>query len=143
MTNDQIFSSCSTLAMIGWLILILLPFWKTRDRYVLGIIIILFSIVYAWLIVINFDKDLMKSFGTLDGVASLFTNKQMLLAGWIHYLAFDLMIGIYILRNAKIHNINHWLTTPTMLLTFMFGPVGLLVYTLIRTGITKKYLADA
>lgn len=143
MTNDQIFSACSTLAMVGWIILILLPFWKTRDRYVLGIIIILFAIVYTWLIILNFDKDLVNSFGTLDGVASLFLNKQMLLAGWIHYLAFDLLAGIYIVRNARVHGINHWITTPTLLLTFMFGPVGLLLYTVLRLGITKKYLADA
>ncbi|RYF95975.1 MAG: DUF4281 domain-containing protein, partial [Chitinophagaceae bacterium] len=135
--------ACSTLAMIGWIILILFPFWKSRDRFVLGIIVMLFAVVYCWLIIVNFDKDLVKSFGTLDGVATLFLNRQMLLAGWIHYLAFDLFAGIYIVRNAKLHNINHWLTTPTLLLTFMFGPVGLLLYTLLRWGLTKRYLADA
>ncbi|MET0244488.1 MAG: ABA4-like family protein [Flavitalea sp.] len=143
MTNEQIFSACSTAAMIGWVILAFLPFWKSRDKYVLGIIIMLLSATYLWLIAKNFNPGVMENFSTLAGVQSLFHNEEMLLAGWVHYLAFDLFVGVYILRNARANSINHWITVPSMFLSFMFGPIGLLVYTITRTIITRKYLADA
>jgi hypothetical protein len=142
MNPDQVFSICNTLAMAGWIILIFLTFWKKRDEYVFGIIIVLFAIIYSWLIFSSIDRDIFKNFSTLDGVSNLFANRQMLLAGWIHYLAFDLLAGIYIVRNAEKNNINHWLTTPTLMLTFLFGPFGLLLYFLLRWTRTRKYLSD-
>jgi hypothetical protein len=63
-------------------------------------------------------------------------------AGWVHYLAFDLMTGLFIKRNALKHGISHWLLIPCLFLTFMFGPIGLLLYFLIRLIITKQYFAD-
>jgi hypothetical protein len=72
-------------------------------------------------------------FGSLDGVASLFTNRWMLLAGWIHYLAFDLFIGSWEVRDAKEKGINHLWVVPSLGLTFMFGPAGLVLYFLTRT----------
>jgi hypothetical protein len=142
MNPDQVFSICNTLAMAGWIILIFLTFWKKRDQYVFGIIIVLFAIIYSWLIFSSIDRDIFKNFSTLNGVSNLFANRQMLLAGWIHYLAFDLLAGIYIVRNGEKNNINHWLTTPTLMLTFLFGPFGLLLYFLLRWTRTRKYLSD-
>ncbi|HWJ25101.1 MAG TPA: ABA4-like family protein [Flavisolibacter sp.] len=141
MNPDQIFSVCSKLALIGWIILIFLKFWQKRDQFVYGIIIILLAAVYSWLIFASFDKDIFKNFSTLTGVANLFADKNMLLAGWIHYLAFDLLAGIYIIKNAEKNNINHWLTTPTLLLTFLFGPFGLLLYILLRSIITRNFFS--
>ena len=142
MTPDQIFSLCNTTALLGWLVLLFAPFWKNRVYYVFGLIIILFAIIYAWLIFSQFDPGIFKSFGTLDGVAGLFSDKRMLLAGWVHFLAFDLLAGIYITRSAQAHQINHWLITPALALTFMLGPVGVLVYTLIRVVKTRRYFSD-
>lgn len=142
MAPDQIFSLCNTIALIGWIVLIFAPFWKSRMNYVFGILIILFAIVYAWLIFSNFDPTIFKDFGSLDGVAGLFGDKRMLVAGWVHYLAFDLLAGIYIIKSAEKNGINHWLITPALALTFMFGPVGVLLYTLIRLFKTRKYFTD-
>jgi hypothetical protein len=62
----------------------------------------------------------------------LFQNKWLLLAGWIHYLAFDLFIGSWQVRDAAKQGISHWLVIPCLALTFMFGPIGLLLYFLLR-----------
>src|SRR5688572_586542 len=132
MSPDKIFSLCSTLAMAGWIILVFLPFWFHSDKFILGIIITLLSIVYAWLVFDSFRFDDVKKFGSLQGVMELFDNPVMVTAGWVHYLAFDLLAGIFIKRNGIKHNISHWLLVPCLLLTFMFGPVGLLLYMLIR-----------
>jgi hypothetical protein len=143
MAHEQIFSVCSTLAMAGWIILIFLPFWRNRDSYVFGILVVILSIVYAALLLPGFSGETFKSFGTLEGVSQLFTDKQMLLAGWVHYLAFDLLAGIYIIRNAAANNINHWITTPALAATFVAGPVGLLLYTLIRVIRTKSFFTGS
>ena len=142
MNPDQIFSICNTLAMVGWIVLIFFKVWKKRDQFVFGILIMLLAIVYSWLIFSSFDKEIFENFSTLNGVSKLFANKQMLLAGWIHYLAFDLLAGIYIIRNAEKNNINHWLITPALVLTFLFGPFGLLLYYLLRWVKTRKYFSD-
>jgi hypothetical protein len=142
MSPDKIFSLCSSLAMAGWIILIFLPFWFHSDKFILGIIIALLSIVYAWLVIDSFRVDDVKKFGSLQGVMELFDNPVMVTAGWVHYLAFDLLAGIFIKRNGIKHNISHWLLAPCMLLAFMFGPVGILLYLLIRFIKTKQYFAS-
>ena len=142
MTPDKIFEICNSIALAGWLILIFLPFWHNRDKFVVGIIIVLFCIIYTRLILTSFDPSGFKSFNTLDGVMGLFTNRTVVTAGWVHYLAFDLMTGVFIIRNAGMHGINHWLTAPCLFLTFMLGPIGLLLYLLLRLVITRKYFAE-
>jgi hypothetical protein len=142
MTPDKIFELCNSIAMVGWLILMFLPFWSNRDKFIIGIIVTLFAIVYTWLIISSFDPSGFKSFSTLDGVMGLFTNKTMVTAGWVHYLAFDLMTGIFISQNARLHGINHWITVPCLFFTFMLGPIGLLLYLAVRLIATRKYFAE-
>ena len=67
-------------------------------------------------------------FSTLAGVALLFSNPWLLLAGWMHYLAFDLLVGSWEVRDARERGIPHLLVVPCLLLTFMFGPAGWLLY---------------
>jgi len=56
------------------------------------------------------------------------------LAGWVHYLAFDLFIGCWIVLDAQERHIKHLLLVPCLGLTFMFGPVGLLLYFILRAA---------
>jgi hypothetical protein len=142
MSAESVFQLCSTIAPIGWLVLILLPFWHQSDKFILGIIITLFCIVYAWLIFSHFHYSDLKKFGSLNGVMELFKQPEIVVAGWVHYLAFDLMTGIFIKRNAIKHGISHWLLIPVYLLTFMLGPIGLLTYLVIRFVYAKQYFAD-
>ncbi len=142
MSPEQLFSFCNTLAMLSWIILIFFTFWKNRGNYLLSVVIILFALVYSWLIFSNSTIESFRSFNTLDGVSRLFSNKFLLLAGWIHYLAFDLLTGIYIVTNARKNNISYWLIVPALFFTFMLGPFGLLLYFLLRLIITKTYIQD-
>jgi Domain of unknown function (DUF4281) len=139
---ETVFSICSTIAMVGWIILIVLPGWYAADKFIIGIIITLFAIVYAWLLFSTFNFADVSKFGSLNGVMELFRDPAVVTAGWIHYLAFDLMAGLFIRYNAQKNGISHWLVIPCLLLTFMFGPVGLLLYLLIRWMITRDYFAD-
>lgn len=143
MSPDSIFQICSTIAMVGWLLLIIAsPFLQGIDKFLISVIIVLFCIVYAWLITQSFAPADMKNFGSLDGVMVLFQNKTLVTAGWVHYLAFDLMTGIWIKRNSVKYGISHWIIIPCLFLTFMLGPIGLLLYLLIRTIKAKQYFAE-
>ena len=142
MTPDAIFQYCSSLAMVGWLIIIIAsPLWSGFDKFLIGIVITLFAIVYTWLVLQSFNPGDFQKFGSLDGVMELFTNKTMVTAGWVHYLAFDLLTGAWIKKNALTYNISHWLLIPCLFLTFMLGPIGLLLYLIIRGFVAKNYFA--
>lgn len=143
MSPDTIFQICSTIAMVGWLLLIVgSPFMIQIDKFLIGIIITLFCIIYAWLVILNFKPADVKSFSSLDGVMALFQNRTVVTAGWVHYLAFDLLTGVWIKKNALKYNIRHWVLVPCLFFTFMLGPVGLLLYLLIRMIKTKQYFAE-
>jgi len=138
MSPENIFKLCSTIALAGWLILIFILSWRFSDKFITGIIITLFCIVYTWLICTNFSFSDVQKFNSLQGVMQLFTNPFIVTAGWIHYLAFDLMTGLFISRNARLHHINHWLIAACLFFKFILGPVGLLLYFIIRIIVTKN-----
>jgi hypothetical protein len=143
MSPDSVFQLCSTIAMLGWIILLLLsPFWSSFDKFLIGIVITLFGIVYAWLIFQVFTPGDFQKFSSLDGVMELFTDKTAVTAGWVHYLAFDLMVGIWIKKNGLKYTIHHMLLVPCLLLTFMLGPIGLVLYLLLRFIRTKQYFIN-
>ena len=76
---------------------------------------------------------------SLAELGKLFASAEnLLLAGWIHYLAFDLFIGAWVLRDAQRLGIGHGLTVPCLLLTLAFGPIGLLTYFGVRLSRTKS-----
>lgn len=142
MSPDTIFQVCSAIAMTGWLVLIIAsPFVVEIDRFIIGVVITLFCIVYAWLIITAFDPADMKKFGTLDGVMELFQHKTLVTAGWVHYLAFDLLAGTWIKRNSSKYGISHWVIIPCLLFTFMLGPVGLLLYLIVRFAKTRNHFS--
>ena len=142
MSPDNIFQTCSTIAMAGWLVLLIIsPFWSSFDKFLIGTIITLLAIVYAWLIFQVFSPGDFEKFGSLNGVMELFTDKTAVTAGWIHYLAIDLLTGTWIKKNAQKYNIHHLIVLPCLLVTFMLAPIGLLLYLLVRLVKTKQYFA--
>ena len=137
MTAENVFSICNMLALAGWLVLIFAG-KNAKARLIPGVILPLsIAVVYAVLLAAHGGES-KGSFGTLAGVTALFSNQWLLLAGWIHYLAFDLFIGAWQVRDAQANAIPHLLIIPCLLLTFLFGPVGLLPYFAIRAARTKK-----
>ena len=142
MSNQLMFNIANAFAMLGWLLLIILPGWKWTGRIVMGFIIVLLASMYVYTIAITFDPSVMESFSRLGGVMALFTNETAVLAGWIHYLAFDLMVCMFIVSNAAKNNIKHWITIPALLGSFMFGPAGLLLYLIIRWIKTRRYFMN-
>jgi hypothetical protein len=65
----------------------------------------------------------------------------LLAAGWLHYLAFDLFVGAWIAERAGALGIPHLLVLPLLLLTFLFGPAGLLAFALLRALWQRRHPA--
>ena len=72
------------------------------------------------------------SFSTLAGVAALFANPWLVVAGWLHYLAFDLLTGTWEARDSVSRGVPRWLLVPCLFLTLMLGPMGWGAYMLVR-----------
>jgi hypothetical protein len=130
------------LVLPGWLLLVFLPRWKWGARLVCPVVIpLLLALVYLWLVATTFGRT-PGGFGSLAEVSLLFQNPRALLAGWIHYLAFDLFIGSWEVRDAQRTGVHHLLVVPCLVLTFLFGPVGLLLYFALRAGIRRKLFVE-
>jgi hypothetical protein len=79
-------------------------------------------------------------FDTLANVMLLFDNPAIALAGWLHYLAFDLFVGAWITRTARAEGIAHLFILPCLALTFLFGPAGYLAFTGLRAVLRLRPL---
>ena len=132
MDTSQIFSLVSSLAAVQWLLLIILPKWRVTLWLIsYPLVPIVLSVIYC-IYITGFFSISGGGYGSLQQVRTLFANDSLLLAGWVHYLAFDLLIGFAIIRSSQERTISHWLVIPCLVMTFMFGPVGFLLYQIIK-----------
>lgn len=134
MTPNQLFSLVNLIALSAWVLLALLP----RRRWVIDIVAglavpALLAAVYVALVATNWSSS-SGGFSTLANVAELFANPWLLLAGWVHYLCFDLLVGCWEVRDARGRGVPHMLVIPCLVLTFMFGPAGWLLYQGVRSA---------
>jgi hypothetical protein len=141
MSQETIFSIVNSIALISWIILLIVPFRPITNKIILGVSVSLLCIAYAVLLFQTLQPADFQKFGTLEGITSLQSLPGAVLVGWIHYLAFDLMVGLFIANNAEKLGIRHIVILPALLATFMMGPAGLLLYLVIRWAITKHWFA--
>jgi hypothetical protein len=136
MTASGLFSVFNMLAMAGWIILALGVILKRdwlRDVVVGTYIPVAISAAYLLLIVFFF-ADAEGGFDTLENVQKLFTSSWAALAGWIHYLAFDLFMGARIARGLAEQGLPRWPLILLLPLTFLFGPIGYLAFEIIKAS---------
>ncbi|NJR13163.1 MAG: DUF4281 domain-containing protein [Phyllobacteriaceae bacterium] len=132
MAPELLFEYSGPLAMMGWVLLVFAPFApRFVDLACAAVIPALLSLGYAALILVHWSAA-PGGFGSLADVMALFTDPNIALAGWVHYLAFDLFVGAWIVRAARKEQIPHLLVLPCLPLTFLFGPAGFLAFTAIR-----------
>lgn len=134
MTLEQIFSIASLLAMVGWIILIFLPRkWPQLNLIPALIVPIILSLGYSIIIGMSFFAPATEgNFSSLSGVQLLFTSPSAALGGWIHYLAFDLLIGGVVARKADAIGLSRLIQAPILFATFMFGPFGYLLFKMVE-----------
>ncbi|WP_338874070.1 ABA4-like family protein [Spirosoma sp. SC4-14] len=139
MTPETAFTYANLLVLPQWIFMVVAPRWRVTQMLaqMLPIPMILGSMYIYYLLVAPAAPDGsgldFQAFGSLAGVQSLFKGqKEMVLGGWIHYLAFDLVAGSYILRDGQTRGIAHAWLILCLLLCFILGPSGLLLYGLLR-----------
>lgn len=134
MSHEQVFGLAGLAALIGWVLLAAAPLRRAplvAAARVLGVVL---AAAYAVLIATAWGTAEGGGFGSLAEVKALFTVDGLLLAGWVHYLAFDLWVGAWEVEDAGRAGVSWWLVLPCLALTFLFGPVGLLLYLAVRSG---------
>ena len=131
--TTQLFNLCNSLILLAWGAIIFFPKQKLSNVLIdypwvpLGL-----SVFYLYFIIIS--GGLMEAdFSSLEGIVSLFqrATAESAAAGWLHYLAFDFWVGVWIVKHSRKLGISHKIIVIPMLFTFMLGPTGILVYSLI------------
>ena len=139
MTPAEVFSISNFIAMLMWILMIVLPKWKaTRFLIDHKIIPLILSLLYAIYIFLAMQTGGGMDFGSLASVMALFTEENAVLAGWVHYLAFDLLVGMWMIDENKKLGIHPLLMAPCLFATFMLGPVGFLLFMGIRSVKLKR-----
>ena len=131
MNPDSLFSIANALAASAWLMLALAPARWSLPRLAAGGAALALAMLYAALLAVFWSAG-EGDFNSLAGVASLFEQRGLLLAGWVHYLAFDLLVGLWEREEAARIGLSRWLLLPCLFLTFMFGPLGWLLFMAVR-----------
>lgn len=142
MSLDLLFTIANGFALVGWLLLALAPRARlTHVAVVSGAMSLVLAALYTgllWRYFGAFDGGM----GSLPEVVKLFSHPAMVLTGWVHYLAFDLFIGGWALRDAQRRGVPHLLLLPCLGLILMFGPVGLLAYHGVRRALGRAPIGD-
>ncbi len=142
MTLEALFSLASGAVLPGWLLLVFAPRWKWTTRLVAGVLLpTLLGLLYLYLIATRWAGS-EGGFSSLQEVKRLFGDPALLLAGWVHYVAFDLFVGTWEVRDAQKLGLHHLIVVPCLVLTFLFGPIGLLLYFVLRGLLRKQWLLE-
>ena len=133
MPLEMLFKAATYTVIPFWLLLIIAPRWSLTQRLVHGpVVVLLLTPIYAYMLFGYSPAPDGTNFFSLYGVMIGFSAPQIVVAGWIHYLIFDLFVGAWESRDALRRGVPYWLVIPCLLATLMFGPIGLLAYVVVR-----------
>lgn len=133
MNSETVFSIVNALVMPQWLLMIFAPHWKWTQKLADSYLIpLLLAVVYAFYIITSLGSLDFMSFSTLAGIKTLFAEEQGILVGWIHYLCFDLVAGTWVYKDSLNRGLNRVLIGPCLFLCLMMGPIGFLLYWILR-----------
>ena len=143
MTPDTLFQIANPLALVGWIALASSPLAPRAAQLVAGTVVPLVLSAGYTAVVLAFWSSADGGFDSLANVARLFESRWMLLAGWVHYLAFDLLVGTWVVRTARQEGLAHLLVLPCLAATFLFGPAGYLLFQGLRASMKARRAAPA
>lgn len=131
MNPESIFRVANTAALVMWTVLAI--FQRRRWARQTAVVAAVASLATAYVAIIAWRwSGSAGGFSSLADVSLLFGDPWLLLAGWLHYLAFDLLVGRSEAEDAAARGISPWFVVPCLALTFMFGPAGWLSYQGVR-----------
>ena len=144
MNPETLFSFSSLLVMPFWLLLIFLPRWRVTERLMAGPwAAVPAALLYAVLVLPRFVEIFTAVLNpTLSSVTALLGDPTGATIAWAHFLAFDLLIGRWVYLDSRLHHLSAWLISPILFMVLMLGPIGFLLYLMVRTAVTRQFSAD-
>lgn len=130
MPMNSLFSISNLLVLPFWALMIFLPHWRWTKRLLASpLVAVPPALIYAALVV----PQLGGLFGALanpelNAIAALLGTPAGATIGWVHFLAFDLLVGRWAYLDSREKNITAWLASPALFMVLMVGPVGFLLY---------------
>lgn len=144
-SHNQILRACNLGSLPAWICLTLFPRWRFTKSITLAVAVA-YSALYVMLIYVLFSQDILSvtlaSFSTTEGVARMFSNATAVLAGWAHFIVFDLWTARYFVLDSGRNNIPHLAIVPCILGCMFFGPLGLLTYFCVKKVFNRINTSD-
>ena len=127
-----------------WFILIFFPQSHLCKYFVTSIFpIILLGGVYIFMLyqsyinAYDFDKNFMLYIGIAE-LSELFSDTTFLIMFWIHFVAINLFVGGWIVKDSQKFWVNRYLLGVPLIITYLIGPLGLFIYWFIRLFYAKR-----
>ena len=136
-----LFSLTNAMALAAWVVLAFLPRKPLALSAVLylgvALLCLIYAVCFALFVSGSVDPGALPGagepgFGSIAAVRALFMSDGGVVIGWTHYLAFDLFTGLWIARDADAKGFNRFVQFPILFATLMVGPVGLLIWLVVR-----------
>jgi len=127
-----------------WILLIIAPSSKITQFFVNSIILpLMLSTAYIYVIYqsILLDEAIFDVFGLYLGLNNLYTilsAEHFLLFFWLHFLALNIFLGSWISRDGIKYNISRSIILLPLVLVYFAGPVGLVLYWVVRVFYAKR-----
>ena len=127
-----------------WLMLIIIPNSKVTQILINSIILpLILSVAYVYVFyqAILLDEPLFgifKLYLSLDDLYTVFATENFLLIFWIHFLALNLFLGSWVSRDAVKYNMTRGLVFVPLVLIYLTGPLGLVLYWIFRIFYAKR-----
>ena len=141
MNLQTVFQFFNTAILLPWLLLIVLPKWKgtqwmVSTRLPVLIVAIAYLVIAVWDMSMGQGEGL--DFSSIDALQKAFMRDEVMLIGWLHYLAFDLFVGMWEWTDAKRISMPHYVLVPCLVFTLMLGPIGFVLYWVFRQWYVQK-----
>ena len=127
-----------------WFMLILVPNSKITQIIVNSVILpLILASAYCYIIyqTILLDEpifEIFKLYLSLDSIYTVFATENFLLIFWLHFLTLNLFLGSWVSRDGVKYSIPRSLTSVPLILIYFTGPLGLVLYWMIRIFYAKK-----
>jgi hypothetical protein len=129
---EQLFLLSSLLVLPFWLLMIVLPHWRWTQRIMRSpLVVVPNALIYAILVLPRLS-EIVSSFDSVASVAALLGAPTGTVIAWAHFLAFDLFVGRWAYLDSREQGVHPVLMAPVLVLTFLLGPLGFLLYLVVR-----------
>ncbi len=134
--SETLFQISNILVLPFWLLMIVLPHWRWTKRIISSPWIAAPTALIYVILVLPSVATLLPALAqpALTSIAALLGTPQAAAIAWAHFLTFDLLTGRWAYLDSRARNISAWIVAPVLLLIFLLGPLGFLLYLLVRSG---------